>query len=251
MPEQAAYGLWLNQKGKVMADSFVLRDAGAAYFLGSYHSPATVIRERLEAYIIADDVTITDETAQWRGVTLLTEESPATWRAELPGGFVFRGRRDAAANWEWVAPAAQVASHLAQLGPALDATEMERRRIRAGIPAVPQDLGPDDLPNEGGLERDAISYTKGCYLGQEVMARLKAMGQVRRRLRRVRGTGAVPALPAALFADGREAGELRSAVEDADGFAGLAMVTLRQVPADGKLALAADAAPALQLAEQP
>lgn len=251
MPGQAVYGLWLNQKGKMVADSFVLRDEGGAYFLGSYHSPAAVIRERLEAYIIADDVTIRDETTQWRGVTLWSDEPPETWRADLPGGFVFRGRREVGAHWEWVAPVAAVESHAAQLGPAMDAAEVERRRIVAGIPAVPQDLGPNDLPNEGGLERDAISYTKGCYLGQEVMARLKAMGQVRRRLLRVRGTGAVPALPAALFADGREAGELRSAAEDADGFAGLAMVTLRHVPADGKLALAADAAPALQLAEQP
>ena len=251
MPNQAAYGLWLNQKGKVVADSFVLRDEGGAYFLGSYHSPAAVIRERLEAYIIADDVTITDETAQWRGVTLLTDEPPETWRTELPGGFVFRGRRDVTAHWEWVAPAAQVESHLAQLGPALDATAMERRRILAGIPAVPPDLGPNDLPNEGGLERDAVSYTKGCYLGQEVMARLKAMGQVRRRLLRVRGTGVVPALPATVFAGGREAGELRSAITLAEGYAGLAMVTLRHLPADGKLALAADAAPALQLTEQP
>ena len=251
MPGQAIYGLWLNQKGKVVADSFVLRDEGGAYFLGSYHSPAAVIRERLEAYIIADDVTITDETAQWRGVTLWSDEPPESWRANLPGGFVFRGRREVGAHWEWVAPAEKVETLAANAGSSFDETEMERRRILAGIPAVPQDLGPNDLPNEGGLERDAISYTKGCYLGQEVMARLKAMGQVRRRLLRVRGMGAVPALPATLYAVGREAGELRSAVAVADGFAGLAMVTLRQVPADGKLALAADAATALQLTEQP
>ncbi len=79
----------------------------------------------------------------------------------------------------------------------LPVSDMELMRIQADIAAVPRDIGPDDLPNEGGLEKIAISYTKGCYLGQEVMARLKSMGQVRRQLLRVTGTGAPPAVPAA------------------------------------------------------
>jgi folate-binding Fe-S cluster repair protein YgfZ len=83
------------------------------------------------------------------------------------------------------------------------------------------------LPNEGGLEHDATSYTKGCYLGQEVMARLKSMGQVRRRLMRVEGPGAVPAeLPVPFFVGGKKVGELRSAVRVGDGFVGLAMISL-------------------------
>ena len=94
---------------------------------------------------------------------------------------------------------------------------MERDRIAAGIPAVPQDVGPGDLPNEGGLEDAAISTTKGCYLGQEIMARLKTRGRLRRRLTRVRGTGSVPALPAVLWQAGRKAGELRSAAPEKNG----------------------------------
>jgi hypothetical protein len=104
---------------------------------------------------------------------------------------------------------------------------LERLRIEAGVPAVPRDIGPEDLPNEGELEVDAISYTKGCYLGQEVMARLKSMGQVRRKLVRVTGTGSISlGLPAALFADGKKVGELRSAVPTGEGFFGLAMISL-------------------------
>ena len=78
----AVYGLWLNQKGRVLADSFVLRGRVAEEFwVGSYFSPAAVIRERLESYIIADDVTIADETAAWSGVTLTGPNALASARA--------------------------------------------------------------------------------------------------------------------------------------------------------------------------
>lgn len=240
MAKEATYGLWLNQKGKVVADSFVIRGEKGEFFLCSYQATAAVIRERLEAYIIADDVTLTDETDAWQGLTLFTDAPVEAWRETLPGGFVFRGRRDATTHWEWVAPRSivdEVRDQLASKGE-LNALAMERRRIEAGIPAIPADIGPEDLPNEAGLDASAISYTKGCYLGQEVMARLKAMGQVRRRLLRVTGRGEAPSLPAALFVGERQVGELRSAVPTETGFAGLAMITLLHLPTDGMLALA-------------
>jgi tRNA-modifying protein YgfZ len=120
----------------------------------------------------------------------------------------------------------------------VSAEELERVRIAAGIPRVPQDIGMGDLPNEGGLDVVGISYTKGCYLGQEVMARLKAMGTVRRRLVRVRGAGrGVPAVPCALLQGEKRVGELRSAVSDGEGgFIGLAMVTKLGLVAEEKLA---------------
>jgi folate-binding protein YgfZ len=167
-------------------------------------------------------------------------------------GVVFRGRRGKEEAVEWVFPVAETAAVRAQIagGRELEGEEMVRRRISAGVPAVPADLGPGDLPGEGGLEQDAISYTKGCYLGQEVMARLKSMGQVRRRLMRVVGPAGPGSLPAALFAGGRKVGEVRSAVSDgAGGWEGLAMLTLLQVSAGGGLALAVDAAPTVRLVD--
>ena len=109
---------------------------------------------------------------------------------------------------------------------AVESDEVELARIRAGVPAIPVDLGPTDLPNEGGLEETAISYTKGCYLGQEVMARLKNLGQVRRRLHLVGGEGAPPPLATPLFQGLRKAGEIRSAASEDGGFAALAMLSL-------------------------
>src|SRR4051794_14169243 len=59
----AIYGLWLTIKGKVLADSFVLRGSYPhEFWVGSYFSPATLIRERLESYVIADDVSVEDMT---------------------------------------------------------------------------------------------------------------------------------------------------------------------------------------------
>lgn len=87
-----------------------------------------------------------------------------------------------------------------------------------------------------------MSYAKGCYLGQEIMARLKTRGRLRRRLRRVRGVGVPPPLPASLWQDGRAVGELRSAVPDESGddFIGLALLALSGWREDRPLASAAD-----------
>lgn len=248
----AVYGLWLTVKGKVLADSFVLSGGKPnAFWVGSYFSPADVVRERLEHHVIADDVVVEDETARWAGLSLWSNDV-ASLREGTPADAIgFSGRRDRGPNLEWMYPVAagepEWVANVRAGGRPLDAPEVERRRILAGIPAVPQDIGPGELPNEGGLESAAISYTKGCYLGQEVMARLKSMGQVRRRLLRVRGADAEPpARPAPLFLGARQVGELRSAVPDgAGGWVGLALLTLLHVPEGAALALAADAPPTL------
>lgn len=244
MPGDAVYGLWLNQKGKVAADSFVIRAGVEEFRLVSYESPAALLSERLESFIIADDVSVEDETVAWSGVTLFTDTPMPVVRAALSAGFVFAGRRGAETHCEWIAPHEQVKAAVAQLNAdeRLTAAEMETRRIVARIPSVPRDIGPEDLPQEGELERDAVSFNKGCYLGQEVMARLHAMGRVRRRLLFAKGTGDLPTLPAALYAGEKKVGELRTAVARGDGFVGLAMISLISAPADGRLSLAPDAA---------
>lgn len=253
-PHSSTYGLWLTVKGKVLADGFVRRGAGAdEFWIGSYFSPADTIRARLESYVIADDVTLDDQTAAWAAISVLGERAVSfAAQAEADGAITFRGRRDRGEVVECVYRVAHgdlptLADFITQTRE-LSPDEVERRRIAAGIPAVPIDVGPNDLPNEAGLEGDAISYTKGCYLGQEVMARLKAMGQVRRRLRRVRSAGSVvPATPAPLFASGRQVGELRSAIGDGDGWIGLAMISLLTLGQATAVALGATAEPNVEV----
>jgi folate-binding protein YgfZ len=244
-PGAAVYGLWLNVKGKVVADSFVVRGAGLEEFwVGSYFSAAAAIRERLESFVIADDIVIEDQTAAWSAVSIFGEGEAAAIAATRATGFCFRGRRGHGEAWEWVFPAPadpEMRARFASVAE-LPADEVARRRIEAGVPAVPVDLGPGDLPNEGGLEAGAISYTKGCYLGQEVMARLKSMGQVRRKLVRVAmAVEKIPPLPAPLFLGTRQVGELRSMAPDGAGaWVGLAMVTLLHVAGGARLAFGAD-----------
>lgn len=248
----AVYGLWLNQKGRVLADSFVLGGPGGVFWVGSYFSPAAAIRERLEAYVIADDVTVEDCTGSWSAVTLFGREG------NLPGEEIgsevqrFSGRRSEMPCTEWVFPSEMEEKMRALVAGALelDAAEMERRRIGAGVPAVPRDIGPTDLPNEGGLEQAAISFTKGCYLGQEVMARLKTKGRLRRRLMRVRGTGEASACLAPLYQAGKKIGEVRSVAPDGEGFVGLAMLTLLDLRGDMALSVAPDGAANIIVAEQ-
>ncbi len=250
VPGKSVYGLWLDRKGKVIADATVVVSPGGADFLiASLSSPAPVIEGHLGSHIIADDVAIADETAAWRGVSLIGPGAGAWLSGEPRPGIAFPGRRDAGESWEWIFPEGDSGRADAAVSGAtiLGAAEVERMRIISGIPAVPADIGPSDLPNEGGLDRDAISYSKGCYLGQEVMARIKSMGRVRRALVRVRGGVAPPALPAGLWRGDRREGELRSAVADSAGFDGLALVSVAGASPGAPFALAAGAADTVEI----
>lgn len=256
--EAVVHGLWLNQKGKMVADSHALLTGENEVFLWSEASPQALIVERLEAYIIADDVVLEPLATDWTRTTIAGRGAGEWVRArlgELPpegcfarkgGGWVFRGRQGALDAWEWLAPA--------EAGPdvsdiqQLDTQALARARVAAGVALIPTEIGPGDLPNEAGLDTTAVSYTKGCYLGQEVMARLKSMGRVRRRLLRVSGAVAVPpSCPVPLWQGGKAVGELRVAVEadvdpgrHAGGCVGLAMLNLFSVDAGAGLALSAD-----------
>lgn len=256
----AAYGLWLNEKGKVLADSFIIRsERENEFWLMSYFCPSSVLVERLEPYVIADDVFLEDESSRWAAISLIGEGDLDEWmKAGACDGFVFPGRRQRGKNLEWIFPVERLASVREQFlaAGAVEKTEadVERLRIESGIPAVTRDIGPGDLPNEGGLEDDAISYTKGCYLGQEVMARLKSMGRVRRRLLRVTSDQNGPAsLPAPLFLRDRVVGELRSAANDesAGKFIGLALLSLMHLQPQAALAFAAGGVPAVRLVDAP
>jgi len=238
------YGLWLNQKGRVLADSYIWQQSENSFCVVSEWSRAAVVRERLETYIIADDVTIDDRTGEHAG-WVLGGVGATDWIEQLGfslpqsncyatagSALLFRGRRGGRASWRLHVSRSEVPTWEEKIDRVLgvdcrvESEALDARRIADGVPAIPDELGSADLPNEGGLEPEAISYTKGCYLGQEVMSRLKNLGRVRRRLHVVRG-GAENAFPMAaspLFAGDRHVGELRSVRSDVRGWIGLAML---------------------------
>jgi len=237
-----AYGLWLNQKGKVVADSFIYRVAEEEFLLVSLRTPATVLRQRLESYLIADEVTVTEETSSWAMLALVGADAridlerafdlappEAATAARLGTGWVAPARFSRQPNFLLLGHPDEVEvwrQRLEDVGVGRERGRFEAERLRSGIPAVPDDVGPDDLPQEGGLETAAISFTKGCFLGQEVMARLRNLGQVRRRLHLVRGSGAPPAARTAVRQQEQRIGETRSAAADGDGFVALALLSL-------------------------
>lgn len=259
----ATYGLWLNQKGKVVADSVVLRLAENEFLVISFDSPAGVIEQRLQDFIVADDVNLIDETEAMGGLIIggvgsgeivrrFSEIVPGRAQFVRKGpAVIFHGYRQPGENYEIIGPHTIMNAWREELV-ALGLVDggfppIARARIAAGIPAIPADIGPADLPNEGGLELSAISFTKGCYLGQEVMARLKNLGQVRRQLQVVRGTGSLPKPLAPLFQGAKKVGELRSVAEESGGYVALAMlVQLNHNQSEG-LSLAPDTSPTIQI----
>ena len=255
-PGSATYGLWLNQKGRVVADSVVLRVTENEFLVLSLTSAASVIQQRLQDYIVADDVGLTDETATWGGLTIGGEGSGEIIKAgcgAVPGSghfirngdvVIFNGYRRPSENFEIIGPEKTLADwreRLVARGWAEIGIEaIEWARISAGRPAIPQDLGPTDLPNEGGLEESALSFTKGCYLGQEIMARLKNLGQVRRRLQIVRSTGVPLRSAAPLYQGSLKVGELRSVSSGEKGYVAFALLSLINLKPEAGLSLAPD-----------
>ncbi len=103
--------------------------------------------------------------------------------------------------------------------PVLDADGYERARIEAGVPRMGADVDDRTIPQEAGLERDAVSFTKGCFLGQELVCRIDTRGHVNRLLRRVRAEQ-----PLAAGAEVTAGGKTVGVVTSAAGAVALAML---------------------------
>ncbi len=237
------YGLWLNQKGKVMGESYLLRLDEAAWLIVSIYCSADKIKQRLDEYLIADEVEIEDRTSEFAGAVLKPGLQAKTEDfAEIFGGYQF-GMTYGLGSY-WLGPVSGLAQ-ISQGRRSMAEGEWEEARVRAGAPKIPVELSEGDLPQEAGLEDVAVSFSKGCYLGQEVMARLHAMGKAKRRLLRVEGTGELPVeFPLDLFSGDKRVGELRSAVTDGHGgWLGLAMLNLFSLEKGVRLARRAGGEP--------
>jgi len=140
-----------------------------------------LLQTRLERYVIADDVKIEDVTDQSALFHVLAGSEPKISDAK----FDFRSRRLGIDGWDlWVeaARAEAMKGALAADYRAMDESEWEVLRIESGIPRWGCELTREIIPPEANLAARAIDYEKGCYIGQEVISRMKMSGQTRQRL---------------------------------------------------------------------
>jgi tRNA-modifying protein YgfZ len=98
------------------------------------------------------------------------------------------------------------------IAPTTDAGGYERARIEVGVPRMGADLDDRVIPQEAFLDRDAVSFTKGCFVGQELVCRIDTRGHVNRYLRRLRGDGLVVGDEPTV--DGKVVGQITSSVGD-------------------------------------
>jgi tRNA-modifying protein YgfZ len=181
-PGQTVYACVLTVKGKLCGDLFVtpIEDA---FLLDCHPALRETLLARLEKYAIADDVEFSDQTDLFSLFHTLAPELP---KAIFPEGTVSRSNRFGVEGNDLLVPAAlkNVVPQLLQ-EKVLETEQIEAFRIEQGIPEWSKELGEDVIPNEAGLDQRAISYTKGCYVGQELISRLKSLGHVNRKLRGV------------------------------------------------------------------
>jgi folate-binding protein YgfZ len=165
-----------------------------------------VLAARLERYIVADDVTLEDVTGK-EGVLhcvgfeasapgeICATEGPGRTAVRFPETLAGFPRIAAARlgedGWDVWVPLGQLPTIKQTLGTLVGPREdWEKRRILRGIPAWGAELDENTLPPEAGLEGTHIDYHKGCYIGQEVISRLKSVGHVNRTLRLLKSHGA-------------------------------------------------------------
>jgi folate-binding protein YgfZ len=233
---EAAVSLLLNPQGRILAEIETLVEADRLIGV-TYRAIREPLLETLEKYIIMDDVTVIDETDKYASLVL---EGPRAAKAvqELTGvnladlnesqriNVMVKGtaaeqqplccflekryagaefvveRANAAALWGILLRAAREHG-----GGPIGYQAFSAHRLVQGRPWFSYDFGEKQIPHEAGLESSHISYTKGCYTGQEIVERVRSRGQVnRRRVQLIFSGDAVPASGTELFANGQAVG---------------------------------------------
>jgi folate-binding protein YgfZ len=232
---RAIYAALLSPQGKFAYD-LLLVGSGERYLIDAENTRRADLLKRLKLFKLRSKVTLDDLHADFVVVNLfggdtlqrlgLTAE-PGIARA-VDGGFVFTDPRLAALGARAFLPRATAAQMLLDFGfAAATVGDFQRLRFSLGVPEGSRDLIPDKsiLLESGVDELHGVDWQKGCYMGQELTARTKYRGLVRKRLLPVKIDGAELAPGTILSIDGKEAGEIRIA----DSGRGLALIRLEHL----------------------
>lgn len=247
-PGRGRFGLALTKQGKIQSDVHVVA-TDERVLLSVAPTTAADLCERFEQLLIMEDAEIADASAAFAWIYLhgpraveLAENASGV-RADLDltglGGAVIAVDR---------AELDQVVARLAERsgGEAVvdDGSAWRALRIERALPVFGVDYALGDNPHEAGLERRAVSWTKGCYLGQEVVCMQDMRGKVKRRLTPLVLEAAEVAAGAEVRADGAPVGQLTSVAFSSRLGQTIALASLKAPHFEGKAPLAVAERPA-------
>jgi len=221
------YAFFLTDKGRIIADAYIYHRPNG-FLLDTEPETATVLREHLDRYIIADDATLEDETGVLAAFAL---EGPSSFEVAAALGLPVSTDAFGTVTWQngfsalvsvtgapglrVFLPTAEKTAFVDRLKAANlpEATPAEVRvvRLEHGSPRFGDDISSRYLAQETQMTH-AVHSNKGCYLGQEIVERVRAQGQVHRLLAPVRIAAVEPPEPGTkLLANGNPAAEITSA----------------------------------------
>jgi len=220
-------------KGKLQFRiDFTKSGEGGLWVMGGRTS-AELLEARITRYLIADDVEVADLTGRYALIHFTGELS------DIPEGVISRkSSRYGILGTDCLVPTDREIHFLDY--PRLEGEALESFRIHQGIPEWGIDLVEGILPPEAGLEPTDISYQKGCYIGQEVISRIKSAGKVNRKLTLLSVPEQISAPGELITSEGTAAGEITSISPSAVGGARDAMGYVKRVAAGEALFIKAE-----------
>ena len=211
-PGRAIWAALLTPQGRFLNDMFVVEDAHGTFLVETERERAAALARKLKMYTLRSKVTVEDRTATMEVAVVF--EPDAEQVLPVAGATAFVDPRLPELGVRVLAPAGQAAALLKL--PEAPLAEYEALRLRLGVPDGSRDLIVEKglLLESGFDELHGVDWQKGCYMGQELTARTKYRGLIKRRLFPVRVEGPLPPSGTPVQRDGREVGEIRSGQGD-------------------------------------
>lgn len=201
-------------RGKTLAHVYAFRTPDGYRMLGAA-GQAEAIASHADRYTIREDAVPVDQS-QAMTLIVVAPDASSSVREETEWGALGASGYPV----DWLGPgtlilacedSSSVLAKLEALGESVgDDVDFHHQRVAAGFPWFGLDLSEKNLPQEASRIEESISFVKGCYLGQETVARLDALGQVQKQLVRWSTSGAIPAPGSEVTANGKVVGRLTS-----------------------------------------
>ena len=211
-PGQAIWAALLTPQGRFLNDMFVVGDESGMFLIETERERAAALAKKLKMYTLRSKVTVEDRGAAMDVAVVFGPGADAA--LPIAGATAFVDPRLPELGVRVLMPSGQAAALLKL--PEAPLAEYETLRLRLGVPDGSRDLIVEKglLLESGFDELHGVDWQKGCYMGQELTARTKYRGLIKRRLFPVKVEGPLPPSGTPVQRDGREVGEIRSGQGD-------------------------------------